>query len=77
MTDGITINTWKVAAIMVAAVLFSVWDHCSPAPVEDIVMNHRDESELAREGADPDVLHHTRWPLIKLSMRPTPWATGL
>lgn len=54
MTDGIAINTWTGAAMIVAAVLFFVWDHYSPVPVEDIVKNLRQEGELAREGADPD-----------------------
>lgn len=54
MTDGIAINTWTGAALLVVAVLFFVWDHYSPVPVEDIVKSLREEDELAREGADPD-----------------------
>ena len=58
MTDGIAINTWTGAAMLVAAVVFFVWDHYSPVPVEDIVKNLRQEDELAREGARPDETQH-------------------
>ncbi len=48
-THGIPINLWAGAAMLVAGVLFLVWDRLSPVPEEDIVksLEHDDANREA------------------------------
>jgi hypothetical protein len=53
-TGGIQINLWTGVGMLVAGILFFVWDHFAPVPAEDILGNveHEEQIKAAGEGSD-------------------------
>ncbi len=51
-TGGIQINLWAGVAMLVAGVLFLVWDRLAPVPAEDIVGSLKREQEEMKHQQD-------------------------
>ncbi|WP_217999737.1 hypothetical protein [Curtobacterium ammoniigenes] len=49
-TGGIHINLWTGIAMLVAGLLFFVWDRMNPVPAEDIVGQVEHEADIRAEG---------------------------
>jgi prolipoprotein diacylglyceryltransferase len=49
-TGGIHINLWTGIAMIIAGLLFFIWDRFAPVPAEDILGNVENEAEVKAEG---------------------------
>jgi hypothetical protein len=49
-TGGIHINLWAGLAMLVAGLLFFLWDRLNPVPAEDIIGQVQAEAEIKAEG---------------------------
>jgi hypothetical protein len=54
-TGGIAINLWTGIGMLVAGILFFVWDRFAPVPAEDILGNVENEDRIKAAGEGTDL----------------------
>jgi hypothetical protein len=54
-TGGIPINLWTGIGMLIAGILFFVWDRFAPVPAEDILGNVENEAQVKAAGEGHDL----------------------